>query len=100
MYFVRTCGFTLEFHSTEQLHTCLRYFSLKIRPSSRIPWDQLGDYGGDQTETQRWFDRLPQWLLKESKRLRAVKALESAGAAFRDAPANKAIQTDAASRRR
>lgn len=100
VYFVRTCGFTFEFHSTDQLHTCLRYFSLRIRPSSRIPWDQLGDYGGDQDETQRWFERLPQELLKESKRLRVVKALEKAGAAFLDTRANKPIQTDGAPRRR
>ena len=94
VYFVRTCSFTFEFHSIAQLSTCLAYFSQKVRPSSLIPWEQLGSYGGDQTETQRWFDRLPQWLLKETKRLRVMKALQEALTAFGHTQANTAMPTD------
>lgn len=82
VYFVRTCSFTFEFHSIAQLNICLAYFSQKLRPSSRLRWEELGAHGGDQTETQRWFDRLPQWLLKETKRLRVVRALQEGLAGF------------------
>ena len=92
VYFVRACGFTFEFHSTDQLDTCLRYFSTKIRPSSRIPWDQLGNYGGDSSECQRWFDKLPQELFKDSRRTRVVKALEKARLAFVESQAGRALR--------
>jgi hypothetical protein len=36
------------------------------------------DFGGDQTETQRWYDRLPMYLREEPKRVRVVAALEEA----------------------
>jgi hypothetical protein len=51
VYFVRVCSFTFEFHSREQIRTCLAYYSKKIHPSSRI------DIGGaDSWEVQRWFE--------------------------------------------
>jgi len=82
VYFVRECGFTFEFHSLGQLAVCLDYLSKKTRPSTRIPSVDLTDYGGDHSETQRWFERLPQWLFAETKRTRLVKALEQARRSF------------------
>ena len=78
VYLVRVCSFTFEFHSTEQIIICLDYYSEKVHPSSRIPWKELPDYGGDHSEVQRWFERLPMYLLEEPKRQKVVKALSSA----------------------
>ena len=73
VYFVRVCSFTFEFHSIGQIKLCLEYFEKKIHPSSRI------DIGGaDSWEVQRWYERLPAYLLEEPKRLLIVKALMSA----------------------
>lgn len=83
VYFVNVCSFTFEFHSFAQIEACLRYYSQKVRPSTRIPWEDLPNYGGDHSEAQRWFERLPQWLLKEPKRVKVVKALERALDEFR-----------------
>ena len=83
--FVRVAGFTFEFHSVAQIQTCLQYFAAKHQPSSRLPV-HAGNYGGDQSETQRWFERLPQFLREESKRLQVVAALEEA---MRQAAAGK-----------
>src|SRR5262245_10912753 len=63
VYFVRTCGFEFEFHSLGQLQVCLDHFSRKIQPTSRIPESQLPNYGGDHSEVQRWFERLPMKLM-------------------------------------
>jgi hypothetical protein len=73
VYFVRVCSFTFEFHSIEQIKICLEYFEKKIHPSSRI---EIG--GADSWEVQRWYERLPMYLLEEPTRLRVVKALMSA----------------------
>ena len=75
--FVRVAGFTFEFHSVEQIQACLRYYATKHHPSSRLPVES-GDYGGDQSETQRWFERLPMFLREEPKRVQVVAALEEA----------------------
>ena len=73
VYFVRVCSFTFEFHSKEQIRTCLDYYSSKVRPSSRM---SIG--AADHWEAQRWFEHLPMYLLEEPKRLKVVKALVSA----------------------
>lgn len=78
VYFVRECGFTFEFHSLGQLKTCLEYFDQKMRPPTRIPSGELWKYGGDQSETQRWFERLPAKLFAATKREQIVKALRRA----------------------
>ena len=75
--FVRVAGFTFEFHSVAQIHACLRDYATRHQPSSRLPVES-GDYGGDQSETQRWFERLPLFLREEPKRLQVVAALEEA----------------------
>jgi hypothetical protein len=78
VFFVRVCSFTFEFHSLKQIGECLEYYSQKIHPTSRIPWKELPLYGGDQSETQRWYERLPMYLLEEPKRQKVVKALSAA----------------------
>jgi hypothetical protein len=70
--------------SVEHLRDCLAYFQQKTRPSSRIPTKDLAaDLGEDWRtqrgwEVERWFERLPMYLLEEPKRARVVKALEKA----------------------
>ena len=75
--FVRVAGFTFEFHSVEQIRACLEYYEARHQPSSRLPV-QTGEYGGDQGETQRWFERLPLFLREEPKRIQVVAALQEA----------------------
>ncbi len=75
---VRVCSFTFVFHSREQLDACLHYYDRKTRPSSLIPAHELPSYGGDTGECQRWFDRLPMYLLEEPKRKKVVSALRAA----------------------
>jgi hypothetical protein len=74
---VTVAGFTFVFHSIEQVRACLEYYSREHHPSSRLPV-YTGNYGGDQSETQRWFERLPQNLLEKPKRAKVVSALEQA----------------------
>jgi len=57
VYFVTVCSFTFEFHSINQINACLKHYSQKVRPSTRIPEKDLWKYGGDHGETQRWFER-------------------------------------------
>ena len=73
VFFARVCSFTFEFHSLQQIKACLDYYSQKIHPSSRI---NIG--GADSWEMQRWFERLPMYLLEEPKRQKVVKALSLA----------------------
>ena len=85
VYFVRVCSFTFEFHSLEQIEICLAYYSSKTHPSSlvhglKVPSEK---WGCDHWETQRWFERLPEWLMEESKRRRVVKALTTALSEFK-----------------
>jgi hypothetical protein len=92
VYFVRICGFTFEFHSIEQLEVCLRFFSQKTRPSSRIAFSANDkQIHWLHRVAQRWFDRLPMYLLEERRRVRIVPALKQALAQFQKAhskPAN------------
>jgi hypothetical protein len=74
---VRVCEFTFEFHNREQLLACRDFYTKKHQPTSRLPV-ATGDYGGDQTETQRWFERLPLYLREEAKRIQVVAALDDA----------------------
>jgi hypothetical protein len=73
VFFVRVAGFTFEFHSVEQIRTCLAFYARKIHPTSRLSID-----GGDHWEFQRWFERLPLYLQEEPKRKKVVAALEEA----------------------
>jgi hypothetical protein len=77
VWFVRVAGFTFEFHALPQLRACLAYYATAHHPTSRLPVAN-GTYGGDQSETQRWFERLPMYLLEAPKREQVVKALTNA----------------------
>ena len=87
--FVQVDGFTFEFHSREQIRACLAFYRQKTLPSSRISSADMG--GGDHWEFQRWYERLPGELRRESKRTKVVQALEEASqvAAGMDKPADK-----------
>ena len=78
VWYVRVCSFTFEFTHLDQVEACLNYYSQKIRPSSRIPASDLHLYGGDSSEVQRWFEKLPMYLLEEPKRKKVVEALTQA----------------------
>jgi hypothetical protein len=74
---VDVCGFTFFFHSLPQLRACLDFYSQAHHRSSRLPvYDAI--LGGDHWESQRWFEKLPMYLLKKSKRFRVVAALKHA----------------------
>ena len=81
---VRVASFTFRFESATQLQECLRYFEAKTHPTSRVPAKELeAQLGSDWREqrgweVERWFERLPMYLLEEPKRLKVVKALREA----------------------
>jgi hypothetical protein len=75
---VSVCSFTFRFDSKEQLKRVLRFYEQKILPSSREPISVVRQRGGDQSEAQRWFERLPLYLREEPKRVKVVKALRDA----------------------
>jgi hypothetical protein len=56
----------------------------KTRPSSRIPAKTLAANLGEDWrkvrgwDVERWFERLPMYLLEEPKRQKALKALSKA----------------------
>ena len=77
MVFVRLAGFAFEFHSVEQITVCPAYYARRHQPTSGLPV-QSGEYGGDQHETPRWFERLPLYLREEPKREQVVAALDEA----------------------
>lgn len=87
VYFVSVCSFTFEFHSIEQIKACLDYYSEKIHPSSRLSVN-----GGDHWEFQRWYERLPMYLLEEPKRQKFVKALRSALVEFESKDVAKVLR--------
>lgn len=70
---VRVVSFTFQFICVRQIQECLDYYDQKIHPSSRLP---VG--GMDHWEAQRWFERLPIYLLETTKRAKVVKALKQA----------------------
>ncbi len=73
MLAVEVASFTFRFVSTEQIEDCLAYYERKTHHSSRL---RIGS--ADHWEVQRWFERLPMYLLEESKRDKVVKALRRA----------------------
>ena len=82
VYFVSECGFTFEFHNLDQVEACKHYYSQKIRPSTMIPEKELYKYGGDQSETQRWFEKMPKKLNNNHNRPKVLKALNKALESF------------------
>jgi hypothetical protein len=81
---VRVASFAFRFENVEQLRECLKYYERKTRPTSRITARSLAaDLGEDWRaqrgwEVERWFERLPMYLLEEPKRQKVVKALSKA----------------------
>jgi hypothetical protein len=100
---VRVEGFTFEFHSPEQAVACLQYFRRTNLPSGRLSARDMA--GGDHWEFQRWYERLPPELRRESKRPTVVAALEETARKMGVVDPNgeavqPAVATDGASRRR
>lgn len=81
---VRVASFTFRFENVEQLRECTKYFEQKTHPSSRILAKTLAAELGEDWralrgwEVERWFERLPMYLLEEPKRQKVVKALREA----------------------
>ena len=82
---VTVCSFTFIFHSTEQIKMCLGYYRAKHHPSSQLPFNTQ-NIGGDHWEAQRWFEKLPKYLLEKPKRQKVIKALEQALAKYSEVP--------------
>jgi hypothetical protein len=78
---VRVASFTFRFTTTKQLRDCIEYYERKTHPSSRISAKAIAaDIGPDwrelrSWEVERWFERLPMYLLEEPKRQKVLKAL-------------------------
>jgi hypothetical protein len=78
---VRVASFTFRFGSTKQLRECIKYYEKKTRPTSRVAAKTLAaELGKDWRalrgwEVERWFERLPMYLLEEPKRQKVLKAL-------------------------
>jgi hypothetical protein len=74
---VEVCAFQFIFHSVLQVELCLDYYSRQTQPTSRLPV-HTQNLGGDHWETQRWFEKLPMFLLERSKRSKVISALKRA----------------------
>jgi hypothetical protein len=81
---VRVASFAFRFATVEQLRECIEYYEKRTHSSSRIPAKTLAaDLGEDWRElrgwdVERWFERLPMYLLEEPKRQKVLKALSTA----------------------
>jgi len=81
---VEVVSFTFRFESTARLRECIDYYGSKLHPSSRVAAKELAtDLGEDWREqrgweVERWFERLPMYLLEEPKRQKVLKALNKA----------------------
>jgi hypothetical protein len=81
---VRVASFTFRFVGVEHLRDCLAHFQQKTRPTSRIAAKELASQFGEDWRTQRsweverWFERLPMYLLEEPKREKVARALAKA----------------------
>jgi hypothetical protein len=81
---VEVVSFTFRFATVAQLRKCITYYETKTHPSSRIPAKELADDLGEDWreqrgwEVERWFERLPMYLLEEPKRQKVLKALNKA----------------------
>jgi hypothetical protein len=81
---VHVSSFTFRFESVEHIRECLAYYQKKTHPSSRVSSKQLASELGEDWrsqrswEVERWFERLPMYLLEGPKREKVVKALSKA----------------------
>ena len=70
---VSVASFTFRFVTIRQIEDCLNYSEQKTHPSSRLGVGRM-----DHWEAQRWFERLPMYLLEQPKRAKVLKALKRA----------------------
>jgi hypothetical protein len=82
---VEVYGFEFVFHSVMQIELCLDYYLRKTQPTSRLPV-HTQFLGGDHWETQRWFEKLPMFLLEKSKKAKVTAALTRAASEYRACP--------------
>ena len=82
---VEVYGFEFIFHSVMQIELCLDYYSKKTQPTSRLPV-HTQNLGGDHWETQRWFEKLPMFLLEKSKKAKITTALTRAVSEYSACP--------------
>jgi hypothetical protein len=81
---VEVVSFKFRFRTMKRLRECIAYYEQKTHPSSRIPAKTIAaDIGADwrelrSWEVERWFERLPMYLLEEPKRQKVLKALGAA----------------------
>lgn len=81
---VRVASFTFRFGTIRQLRECIKYYEKKTRPSSRVAAKTLAAELGEGWralrgwDIERWFERLPMYLLEEPKRQKVLKALSQA----------------------
>jgi hypothetical protein len=81
---VHVVSFRFGFGSLEQLRACIDYYRRKTHPTSRVPAQKLAaDLGEDWREqrgweVERWYERLPMYLLEEPKRKKVLNALRDA----------------------
>ena len=81
---VQVASFTFKFETVEQLRAAISYYKQKTRPSSRISAKAIEAALGQDWRSlrgwdiERWFERLPMYLLEEPKRQKVLKALNKA----------------------
>jgi hypothetical protein len=81
---VRVASFAFRFETVQRLRERIKYYEEKTHPTSRIPAKALAaDLGEDWRElrgwdVERWFERLPMYLLEEPRRQKVLKALSRA----------------------
>jgi len=81
---IRVASFAFRFESMEQMRACMKYYEQKTRPSSRVAAKTLAAEFGEHWrqlrgwDIERWFERLPMYLLEEPKRQKVLKALSKA----------------------
>jgi hypothetical protein len=97
---VQVCGFTFTFHTVEEVRACLEYYLRKILPSSRSAAAAAAVRSGEvawRLQVERWYERLPLHLRKETKRVRVVSALQEALAQIEARKVRPTIGLDASS---
>ena len=81
---VRVASFTFSFDTIQQLRECLAYYEQNVHPTSRVPATEIASQLGQDWrairswEVERWFERLPMYLLEEPKREKVVKGFSRA----------------------
>lgn len=83
-FFVHVAFFPFQFDGVDPLRECVQFFEQKTHPSSRVSAKRLeANLGPEWRElrgwdVERWFERLPMYLLEEPKRPKVLKALSKA----------------------